>query len=405
MNAGQIIGIAGACIVAAAAVISGGYKAVPDCGKTEIPEETAAVRETMTPEQEEAVVSKCSINPFDAEVFKDLLTDKKSVVFSPYSLHQCLGLLQPGMDDESDAGISINEQTGFFDEKVREYEALNSIEGMTQYNGVFFNKNVKSSPSYEAGVKKTGASVEKGSLNVEEFKDKINALVSKKTAGQIKKILNEPLDCDALFMNAVHFDGKWSIPFSDAVDGTFNGRTEKMMHTSDSYQGGLYKGIEYIDMPYEDVSLAMRVLIPEDKKNDILSLFSSCDDVYSSALLAGCGFSEDCALYDVSFPKLSSESDLDMTDLMQAYFPDVFESGSMPYIDEALEIAKIRQVSKIENSEKGTEASSVTTEEGYMNGALDVEPTVPREFKVDVPYIYSIYNTDNGTVYFMGYQD
>jgi serpin B len=247
----------------------------------------------------------------------------------------------------------------------------------------------------------------------EKTLEALNKWVSDKTQGMIDPFIESFSDPELLrlyLVNAVYFNGEWSIPFDPAqsTKGNFNGKTimdrvDMMSMYETDYRYLSEKGIRGIEIPYGDGRLVMNIILPEDQENQ------SIDEVYD-ALPAGemeaflkkldtVGKSE---IGWLELPKFELEYGLKNLNeaLKNLGMEKAFLEGGADFelIGKDLYVSAVVHKAKIKVEEWGTEASAATGIEVKCTAA---EPE-PLNFIVDVPFICFIRDTQTDTILFMG---
>jgi serpin B len=110
-------------------------------------------------------------------------------------------------------------------------------------------------------------------------------------------------------------------------------------------------------------------------------------------------------LVDVKLPRFESKSEVVLTDVMKTLgMPDAFSMAKADFsnlFDVKSWISKVKQTSRIEVDEMGTEASVVTALQGRISGLDLVQPDMVR-FYATHPFLYFIREWSTGTIFFIG---
>ena len=249
---------------------------------------------------------------------------------------------------------------------------------------------------------------------------RINKWAKQNTNGFIDKILEaDEIDEDAVayLMNALYFKAKWAGDKHSPMfreEGTkkenftlCDGTRVKvdMMRNSRHHQYAIMDGYKVLVLPYAGGKFNMYILLPDE--NDIYGLVEKLQTTSWNDILANLKQGADV---NVRLPKFSFENKSELSETLmnlgvekpfqegEAEFDMMFEPKPMPYY---YWISKVIQKSRINVSEWGTEAASVTIVE--MVGDLAAPP--PQEtvnFYADHPFVFIIGEETSGTILFEG---
>jgi serpin B len=248
---------------------------------------------------------------------------------------------------------------------------------------------------------------------------RINEWTNRSTNGFIDKVL-EPSeiseDAVAYIMNALYFKAKWagdkySTMFREEGTKSENfqlkdGKTVKaaMMRNTRYHEYAEMDGYKVLVLPYSNGKFNMYVLLPDE--NDIDGLIEKLQATAWSDILAN--LKQDAEVH-VRLPKFHIENKYSLNDALNVL--DVrkpFEEGSAEF-DGMFEhkdgyyywISKVIQKSRIDVSEWGTEAGSVTIVQ--MDGLMDPGPGKKQvHFYADHPFVFVIGEETSGTILFEG---
>jgi serpin B len=247
---------------------------------------------------------------------------------------------------------------------------------------------------------------------------RINKWAKQNTNGFIDKILEaDEIDEDAVayLMNALYFKAKWAGDKHSPMfreEGTkkenftlCDGTKVKvdMMRNSRHHQYAIMDGYKVLVLPYAGGKFNMYILLPDE--NDIYGLVEKLQTTSWNDILANLKQGADV---NVRLPKFSFENKSELSEtLMNLGVEKPFQEGEAEF-DMMFEpkpyyywISKVIQKSRINVSEWGTEAASVTIVE--MVGDLAAPP--PQEtvnFYADHPFVFIIGEETSGTILFEG---
>jgi hypothetical protein len=233
----------------------------------------------------------------------------------------------------------------------------------------------------------------------------------------IDKILEaDEIDEDAVayLMNALYFKAKWAGDKHSPMfreEGTkkenftlCDGTKVKvdMMRNSRHHQYAIMDGYKVLVLPYAGGKFNMYILLPDE--NDIYGLVEKLQTTSWNDILANLKQGADV---NVRLPKFSFENKSELSEtLMNLGVEKPFQEGEAEF-DMMFEpkpyyywISKVIQKSRINVSEWGTEAASVTIVE--MPGATEALPQETVNFYADHPFVFIIGEETSGTILFEG---
>lgn len=359
------------------------------------------------------------INQFSYHLF-DELAEEKNVFFSPYSIAMAISMLDNGADgktkEELETVLGIKD-LNTWNASAKDYLSLyeNGNPKLLTANSVWLSNYFALSKTAEQKF----LSPLKEYYNAEQYKmdlsgtkalEAINSWISKKTNGMIDPFLNKPLDdINMALINAVYFEGKWETAFYEEYTepNTFYGKehtstTDMMNQTDVSYPTLSRHGIEAVELPYENETLAMDILIPTQGKDDILSLFSGLSDEEKSAFFTDLSNAETKELNTLMIPKFEMEYGVEniSNQLKALGMKQAFCKGGFDSISKDFQIDEVLHKAKIEVNEAGTKAAAATAVINELGMSTDDLPT---SFLVTRPFIYVIRDVDTDMILFMGY--
>jgi len=339
-----------------------------------------------------------------------------NVIVSPASLAGIMALLDIGADAKMRGAIfdtlgftpALGHEPGSDLEGLRatvSKAASDSREGIAKFtiaNSVVFDPK---SPPYEkatAKIKATGAEVTVDSLADPATIRRINDWVSKQTNGLIPSILEGPLPPGIVGLNALYFNGKWTVPFAKQStqpqpfhmsSGDIEVQMMRANQTLNYRKAGRFVAA---DLPYKGERFAFTVITT----NDLPAKLSEFAQVAS--WLKGEGF--ESKLVDLSLPRFKlegSESLLDAAKIIGLSkgmdSPTAFE-GLTPIPQE---IADILQKTYLRVDEEGTEAAAATAV--ITRATLMRPPVEPEKIVVDKPFLFALRDNDTGLILMSGY--
>lgn len=238
--------------------------------------------------------------------------------------------------------------------------------------------------------------------------DTINAWVYAATGGTIEGIVTPPISplTVAFLINAIYFQGDWTIQFdpADTRPGPFRREdgavvTAPLMHLSDGeFPFASTPDYTALELPYGGEAFAMTLVLPPEGVS--LAVFVTGLDVDAWRLiLASLSPGEP----PVTLPKFRLEFDKQLNDVLKAlgmepaFDPSVADFSRMHRDARMMElhVSEVKQKAFVEVDEKGTTAAAVTSVEVSVTSA-------PIGFTADRPFLFAIRERLSGTVLFTG---
>lgn len=374
-------------------------------------------------------------NQFAYHIFSEI--DREENVFiSPYSISMALSMIYNGADGVTRTEMAkllgydlLKDYTEEYGSDPNQYmnansklliETLKNADSKVQIdiaNSIWMDQDKEFKDTIDSSLLAPVRNYYNADIFQVDFKedatlDALNDWVSKKTDGMINPFLDKfsnPEDLRLVLVNAIYFNGKWSMPFSQSETNraVFHGaeanRNVDMMNMSEeSFRYFSSNGMRGVEIPYGKESLVMDVLIPEDTSNSISQVYNALTEEEISEFLLQLDQTEKVELARLALPKFEMEyrtKDL-LENLKALGMKDAFdeEKANFDLISEDLFISEISHMAKIQVEEWGTKAAAATAVMVEDN-ALIVNPL---EFIVDVPFIFFIRDKDTGAILFMG---
>lgn len=351
------------------------------------------------------------LNPaFTTDLYQQLRKDEGNVFFSPYSITEAMGMVHAGAGGNTAKEIVKAMSLGNPDlvnarlQNLREHLAAKLDKGDNKLS-IANALCVTGEPplqSYQDIVRKQfGGELFSGGLK------EINAWASKKTDGNIDKILEKlSPDSGCVLLNAVYFKGNWKASFNPkqthkADFQLLPGETVKvdMMTREGSYKVLRDKGLIALELPYQ--TSASMVLIMPDKADGMAALEKRLNEQLLAEVTRGLqqGRDQEVQLY---MPKFKIKTSYDLVDPMkQLGIRDAFDMGKSDfksmYGKSAVEIGQIQHKATLEVDEIGSVATAVTAVEMQLESAR----LVP-EVRFDRPFLVLIRDRETGANLFMG---
>lgn len=241
----------------------------------------------------------------------------------------------------------------------------------------------------------------------------INEWIALQTNGRITNIVDKSLassDTRLILTNALYFKGRWKKPFPPSTappvkfKGTSNAQAQvQMMRTTGTFKlarrqsdkVAQREGYQVIDLPYARSTLSMVVLLP-DHDDGLPGLVKGLDLKVLTDPLEGA----EPVLVDLSLPKFSVTSKIDLTGILRSQVPSAFSREDADFSGmtggKDLRLSAVVHQTFLRVDEAGSEAAAAT--------AAGIVPRSPpeAEFIADHPFLFMIRDNATGTVLFLG---
>ncbi|PZC71365.1 hypothetical protein B5X24_HaOG213570 [Helicoverpa armigera] len=362
-------------------------------------------------------VANSRLNFFDIDLFR-AVTDGKSgnIMISPASIKSTLAMILEGARGPTASQIQTalrlapdkhdyREQLSVF---MKDFEVKTSSVTVQNANAIFIAKKLQLKKEYEMAVKRSYfAEVNKLDFeNPETAKNFINGWVNKKTRGYIPDIIDQaqisPVT-ELLVTNALYFKGTWLHEFEPSRTPTEcfykNGVCKQVammdLDTELNYAFVDTLRAHALELPYQGNRFSMFILVPQDRDAG-QALIRDLPYIGLAGIMA---LMEKTDVL-LTMPKFTVEYDDDMVAALQnmrittlftpsANLSGIFE-GTPAYLN------SIFHKVFMSVDETGTIAAAST--------AGMVVPLIfsQVQLRVDRPFVFFIYDNDNGVVLFEG---
>lgn len=332
---------------------------------------------------------------FSVTLLKNAAESGKTVVLSPYSVMQALGMTANGAKGETLQQLEL--ALGMpIAELNKAFAAVQPDSAFRNANALWFRDDGSlevSSDFLQACADYYGADAYAAPFD-ESTRTDINQWVSDHTDQRIPEMLKELRSNAALYLvNALCFEGKWVEPYSeDAIwDGVFyaadgseqNARmmsSEEALYLKDGSATGFLK-------PYAGGRYSLAAILPNGSLDDYVQ---KLDGDALRALIDGA--SDDPV--QAVLPQLELKSDCELADALRALgINDLFDdSADLSGINgkQDLSVGRVLHSAVLRVDENGTEAAASTVEEIEMMGLRETYSVV-----LDHPFLLVIW--DNQT--------
>jgi serpin B len=337
----------------------------------------------------------------------EFTNNENSVVFSPFSLLSALSLLLVGLTDDTLKQVLTNLK---IENKLKLFENLLELSKQIKHNVSVSNviitkKEVEVFNEYLETVKKLGDHLYFDEKDYKTIPDKVNEIVSERTNGMIKNILNQDdinEDTFLVLVNTIYFKSDWSKQFKtyDTCPKKFNRKqldkssfVDMMMIHDEIF--GYYETDKYqvASLPYLN-DFTFLLLVPKDLNEEIPTF-----DVDILRKL------QNESLH-VELPKFEHEVELDLIPFFKSIgitqMFEYMEADDMINRHDDQKITLIKQKCKIVVNEQGTEASAATAIGGMVLQCAKIGGSKIYNIIADRPFRYQIVNKSNGVILFSG---
>lgn len=356
-----------------------------------------------------------SINQFSIDLYSKLKDQPDNLFFSPYSISTALSMVYAGAEGNTASQMKkvlhLNTHSEIAD-LIDQLNQPSEYYKLTIANALWGQKGYSIKKEYLGIIKDQYKSELKEvdfKNNTEKSRKTINKWVLDKTNNKIKDLL-QPGTVDSLtrliLTNAIYFKANWNEPFEEesTKDEAFyiskkNKTTVKMMNQQESIKYFENRELKMIELPYERRELSMQIILPK-KIDGIADLEKKLN--YNDLVKWDIGLSY--KKVKLKLPRFKTTSDFSLRKILTLLgMKDAF---SLPPADfsgisgsKDLFISNVIHKAFVSVDEEGTEAAAATAI-GFAKSSFD--PSLPKEFKADHPFIFLIKDNQSDTILFMG---
>ncbi|MBC7219765.1 MAG: serpin family protein [Hadesarchaea archaeon] len=354
---------------------------------------------------------------FALDLYQMVRGSDGNIFYSPYSISLALAMTYAGA--RGTTAQEMAEVLHFTLPQERLHPAFNALDlALMAQNSENFRLNIANSIWGQVGFEFKQEFLDVLALNYgaglrglnfrenpEAARVRINDWVSEQTNGKIKDLI-PPGAIDTLtrlvLTNAIYFNAVWRYPFSENLtsDGAFTllDGSQVMVPMMSWPEGELTRyargeGYLAVELPYQDTTAAMLVILPES--------FEEFESGLTSERLREIVDSLESQNVVVKMPKFRFEFPLDLTETlagmgMATAFSDQADFTGMA--EDRLQISKVLHKAFISVDEKGTEAAAATAVIMELTAVLPPPITV----SIDRPFFFLIHDTSTGAILFLG---
>ena len=348
------------------------------------------------------------VNEFGLKLFQALY-DKDQVFISPLSISLALSMTAYGARGATEQemiatlgfGEATRDQVGAYYKKM--VPALIEADNRTTLeiaNSIWVKDAIRLRDYFSTDIFSRN-------FSASDLVREINNWSSDKTHGLIKNVAdNLHPDTIMALVNALYFNGKWTVEFDKATDGKFttlasSSVSAKMMSKTSSYRYAAAGGYQMVSVPYGNGAFVMDIILPEETGATAFNnAVAGLDWEKYSALIAYGGTCQVC----LTMPVFKMEYYMELQDILAAMgmptaFSDYADFSGMTD-DTSLCIDQVIHKTLVDVDEKGTEAAAVTVV--GMRKTTSVGPSETIYFTADRPFIFAIRETSTNALLFVG---
>lgn len=392
--------------------------------KSNLPRESAP--QVDTADRQELAAGN---NAFALDLYQAVKGESENVFFSPYSISLALAMTYAGANGETeqqmadalhftlpedrlhpafnalDQELASRKDSGGqgADGKGFRFNIVNDLWGQKDYKFLpeFLDKLAK---NYGAGLRLLDFAAEP-----ETARQNINNYIAEKTEDRIKDLIPQgaidPLT-RLVLTNAIYFNAAWQNQFEknltkDAPFTKLDGSTVTVpMMEMPSYESMHYtdgEGYTAVALPYENASLQMLILLPDEGNFDAFE--GSLDAARLESIIGEMEYTS----LRVKMPKFKIEGQFELANTLSglgmtnAFIPDVADFSGMDGTHD-LYIGSVIHKSFVNVDENGTEAAAATAVIMEAAGA----PMEMIDLTIDRPFLFLIRDVTTNTTLFMG---
>lgn len=361
------------------------------------------------------------VNQLASNIYGEM-EKEDNVFFSPYSISVALSMLNLEADGETKAQIEQVlgiEDMDEWNKQVSEYIKKNDREGavVETANGMWISEALELSKDAQKEVMTPLKELFEGEITQTDMKkdrkkilEEINGWVSDHTDGMIDPFLEElPEGTVSMLINAVYFDGTWSLPFDEerTEKSTFYGAEKESEIDMMAQEGTFFylenEAYQAIQLPYGDGSIVMNILLPKDTDKPIEEWYEDLGKDQTE-IWQELNEAETADMKVVKIPKFSLECSIpDLDHIMKELgMTDAYsEKADFSRLAENIQVDSMLHKAKLEVSEQYTKASAATGIISKMTAIIEEEEKP--EFVADHPFMFTIQDKENDMILFMGH--
>jgi serine protease inhibitor len=362
---------------------------------------------------------------FAVNLYGQLATNQGNLFFSPYSISTCLAMTYAGARGNTEAqmsqvlGFGTNQQTfaSLFGDLQSELEATQetNVTELNIANALWTQEGFPFLPAFlDTATTQYQASIAQADFitNAVAVTQIINNWVAQETQNKILNILPPGSINSAtrlVLANAIYFLGTWTYSFEITNTTTqpfylssTNVEEVPLMHQplgSTKFNYMATTNFQAIELPYGTNQDAMVILLPSQ-----IDGYEQLEQQLSPAFLSGVLAQMSMIPIEIFLPRFTLESSFNLSDTLtemgmpDAFTPQVADFSGMDGMND-LFLSIVLHKAWGEVNEAGTQAAAATVT--GVSSAVYGPPLTP-VFRADHPFIFFIYDTQSGSLLFMG---
>lgn len=322
------------------------------------------------------VNSKSSAEPlFSTDVYK-AIGSQQNLVFSPYSIRTCLGLVYMGAEGETASELSQFLHLGSLSKEEVAVSFAKDLSDngkgklLKTANKIFLNKKYEVSENFLKLARKAFDSSAE-TIDFARGTETINDWIKNETNGKIDNLLAPgSIDGDSVVLaNAIYFKGEWVHHFGPMNMQKFFSTPNESVLTDFMQNDALIKygkiddlDATAVELDYKDEGFSMVLVLP-NQKDGFADLVSKIQDNYNLMTISD---RLNVSRVDVYIPKFQTEYDLNLNQLLikmgvetmftdQANFNNMLKKSALP-----IQVSKVIHKAMIKVDEHGSEAAAAT---------------------------------------------
>lgn len=359
-----------------------------------------------------------ALSAFGLKLLQSTEQTGESTLLSPLSVTLALSMAANGAEGETLAqfqealgGVSLEALNAACQSLLSDYRQLGGSTRASIANSLWVDPEGQISETFIGRcIGSYGAEVFQGELSSSGIVHDVNRWVSKQTKGLIPELVQQPFpeDTAALLINALYLNNTWELEFDPHSTHPrkfthSGGQVEQMDFLHHSFTDLLYlqgEGAQGVVLPYDDGQLAFVAILPDSP--DLRGWLDSLDGNVLSQLVQG---AEEQRFFRLAFPKFEAEWSGSLQEMLTdmgleaAFTPGLADFSRMGDRSNGYYLSEVLHAAKLQVNEKGTEAAAATLL-GAGSGAPPPDEGI--ELLLDRPFLYGIFDRQNGLPLFLG---
>lgn len=318
-----------------------------------------------------------ALSAFGLKLLQSTEQTGEGTLLSPLSVTLALSMAANGAEGETLAqfqealgGVSLEALNAACQSLLSDYQQLGGSTRASIANSLWLDPEGQISETFIGRCMGSyGAEVFQGELSSSGIVHDVNRWVSKQTKGLIPELVQEPFpeDTAALLINALYLNNTWELEFDP-----HSTHPRKFTHS-----GGQVEQMDFLHHSFTDL-------------------------LYLSQLVQG---AEEQRFFRLAFPKFEAEWSGSLQEMLTdmgleaAFTPGLADFSRMGDRSNGYYLSEVLHAAKLQVNEKGTEAAAATL---VAPGSGAPPPEQGVELLLDRPFLYGIFDRQNGLPLFLG---